>query len=120
MNYETSATKRSDSEAVQEDVQVQPVSFTPTIRYSHNENYTKLRGELEYSQIDERCKLRYISVGEEKFDDYGGSVILRETAKLSGFERGDFVEIHGRLLSGPQGDLGYARSYEVFNIQPIR
>ena len=121
LNYETPADNRSDSSSTtRKGTRVQPVSFTPTIRYSHSDDYTTLRGELDYSQAHQYWKLRYIPFDDEKMDDYGGSVILRDTAKLSGFERGDFVEVRGRLLGGPEGDVAYKRSYEVQNIQSIK
>ena len=121
LNYEAPADNRSDSSSTtRKDTRVQSVSFTPTVRYSHSDDYTTLRGELDYSQAHQYWKLRYIPFDNEKMDDYGGSVILRDTAKLSGFERGDFVEVRGRLLSGPEGDVAYKRSYEVQDIRSIK
>lgn len=129
MNYEVPATENTPSpespvyepsQPIQFDAQVRPISYTSPVLYDHELDYSRLRGELEYSEIDQRWKLRYISIDEEKSDDYGGSVILSETAHLSGFERGEFIEVHGRILSGPKDDYGYARTYEVTDIQRVQ
>jgi hypothetical protein len=121
LSYETPAGDESDTKStVHRDTQVQPVQFTPRIRYSHNEDYSCLRGELELSHIDKRWKIRYIPATDGKTDDYGGSLFLNETEKLSGFERGDFIEVRGRILSGPQADVRYERSYEIQDIRSIK
>ena len=45
--------------------------------------------------------------------------MLGESSLLSGQKQGDFIEVHGRLLSGENGDLGYAPVYEVARLRPI-
>ena len=86
--------------------------------YGYDPNYAWLRGKLEYSQVDRQWKLRYIPV-EGDGDDYGGSVALSDSAALSGYERGDLVEVHGRVQS-QQVKKGFAPLYEVADIKPLR
>jgi len=92
-------------------------SFTPVASYGRDPEYRWLRGRLEYSQIDRRWKLRYIPVDGET-DDFGGSVVLAKES-LAGVERGDFVEVHGKLAGRPKGDTGYAPLYEVTQIKRL-
>ncbi len=93
------------------------VEFTSQGRYGHDPDYSRLRGKLEYSQIDQRWKLRYIPV-DGTTDQFGGSVVLSDPKVLTGCERGDFVEVRGRLGSkGP--DDGYAPTYEVTRIKRV-
>jgi hypothetical protein len=94
----------------------QGTSFASANRYSHDPHYRWLRGSLEYSQIDKRWKLRYIPI-DGTSDAYGGSVVLADDALLSGYERGDFVEVRGRI--GPKPDSGddYSPLYEVTEIK---
>jgi hypothetical protein len=87
-------------------------------RFGHDPDYRWLRGRLEYSQIDRCWKLRYIPIDGET-DSYGGSVMLAETPKLSGFERGDFVEIRGRVVPPQSGGKTFAAGYEVSDIQRL-
>ena len=93
------------------------VDFTSQGGYGHDPDYSRLRGKLEYSQIDRRWKLRYIPV-DGTTDRFGGSVVLSDPKVLTGCERGDFVEVQGRL--GPKGaDDGYAPTYEVTRIKRV-
>ncbi|MEA1951184.1 MAG: hypothetical protein U9N87_07355 [Planctomycetota bacterium] len=70
--------------------------FKDASRYGHAGDHDWLKGRLEYSQAQRRWKLRYIPI-DGQTDQYGGSVILRKSSLLSGFERGDYVEVNGRL-----------------------
>lgn len=92
--------------------------FTPRAGYGHDPEYAWLRGKLEYSQIDRRWKLRYIPVDGET-DKYGGSVLLPDASVLAGCERGDFVEVRGRV---GRRDLkkSYAPTYEVAEIERFK
>ncbi len=86
-------------------------------RYGHGPAHEWLRGRLEYSQIDRRWKLRYIPV-DGKTDQYGGSVVVSDPSKLTGCERGDFVEVRGRV--GEEApEKGYAPTYEVAEVQHL-
>ena len=103
---------------------VLPVSATEQVRapadgrYAHDADYGRLRGRLEYSQIDRAWRLRYIPI-DGATDAYGGSVVLSRTPKLSGLERGDFVEVHGRLLPPREGGTTYAAGYELQDIRRL-
>jgi hypothetical protein len=57
------------------------VDITASTCYAHADDYSWLRGEVEYSRISKGWRLRYASVDED--DKYGGSVTLSgETEKL--------------------------------------
>lgn len=88
-------------------------------RYAHDPEYRWLRGRLQYSQITGRWKLRYIPV-EGTTDEFGGSVVLSNPSALSGYERGQFVEVRGRLAATPQDDdEGYAPEFEIAEIRRV-
>jgi len=91
--------------------------FTPHTNYGHDPAYAWLRGKLEYSQIDSRWKLRYIPI-DGKTDKYGGSVVLADPALLGGCERGDFVEINGRL-GGQDPKNGFAPTYHATGVKRL-
>jgi hypothetical protein len=84
--------------------------------YGYDPQYGWLRGRLEYSQIDRRWKLRYIPIDGET-DKFGGSVILTTTTLLSGYERGDFVEVHGKLVPPKPESRSFSADYEVQKIE---
>lgn len=88
------------------------------MRYSYDPAYGWLRGRLEYSEVARRWKLRYIPI-DGRVDQYGGSVVLGESTLLSGRQKGDFVEVRGRLLTGENGHWGYAPVYQVAQLRPI-
>ncbi len=93
-------------------------SFISSARYGHDPDYRWLKGKLEYSQIDQSWKLRYIPV-EGETDDYGGSVVLDEKSLGSGLERGHFVEVQGRVAAGAEPERGYAPAYEVAELKRL-
>jgi hypothetical protein len=74
---------------------------------------------LEYSEIDHKWKVRYIPV-DSVTDQYGGSVVLTNTALLSGHERGQFVEVRGKLVPAGPDRRGYSPDFEVQAIQAIK
>ncbi len=85
--------------------------------YGFDRQYQWLRGKLDYSQIDRCWKLRYIPA-DGTTDKFGGSVVLSEATVLSGLERGDFVEVKGRI--GATAKKGsYAPTYDVADIRRI-
>ena len=92
--------------------------FTPRADYGHDPDYAWVRGKLEYSEIDRSWKLRYIPVDGET-DKYGGSMVLPDPSVLTGCQRGEFVEIHGRV--GHQDlNKGYAPTYEVAEVKRLK
>jgi len=85
--------------------------------YGYDTSYAWLRGRLEFSPIDQQWKLRYIPLDGET-DDYGGSVVLEDEVKLAGCERGDFVEIHGRVLpEAPKS--GFSPVYGITSLKRL-
>ncbi len=87
--------------------------------YSYDPQYGWLRGRLEYSQIDHHWKLRYIPV-DGVTDQYGGSVILGNTTVLSGYERGDSVEVRGTLTSTNPDNRTFSPTFEIQTIKRLR
>ena len=64
--------------------------------YGYSTDYRRLRGRLEYLEKEQCWKLRYIPI-DGVTDQYGGSVVLEQSAALAGFRRGDLVEVRGEL-----------------------
>ena len=94
-------------------------SFSPRANYGHDPEYRWLRGRLEYSEIDRRWKLRYIPI-DGATDEFGGSVVLSDASRLSGYERGRFVEVHGGLGRPPEDeDRGYAPEFQIHEIKRL-
>lgn len=83
--------------------------------YGYDPQYQWLRGLLDYSQAERCWRLRYIPAGSPA-DALGGSVILCNPASLSGFERGQMVEVRGRLVQKNNGRCA-ATVYEVSEIR---
>lgn len=83
-------------------------------RYGYDPDYARLRGRLEYSNIDRQWKLRYIPIDGET-DAFGGSVLVTNPDALGDYERGQFVEIHGRLAE-KSSPGSFAPTYEVASI----
>jgi hypothetical protein len=95
------------------------VSFSPRAQFGHEPDYRWLRGRLEYSGIDRKWKLRYIPI-DGTTDQFGGSVVLPDASVLSGYERGQFVEVRGTLGPTPEDeDRGYAPEYHVEQIERL-
>lgn len=97
----------------------QPSSSSRSSRYGYDREHTRLRGKLEYSEVAKRWKLRYIPINGET-DQHGGSVVLAESSLLAGLQKGDFIEVHGRLMTDEQGQWGYAPVYKVAQLSPLR
>ena len=95
-----------------------PKSFSPRARYGHDPDYGWLRGRLEHSQGDQRWKLRYTPI-DGVTDDFGGSVVFSDTSLLSGYERGEFVEVRGKLGSVAPDAHGYAPDFEIHQIKRL-
>lgn len=87
-------------------------------RFGWADDYSRLRGQLEYLEGDRCWKLRYIPV-DRKTDDFGGSVVIEDSSSLSGFERGDFVEVQGRITEAPEEGTDFAPVYEVTSIRGL-
>lgn len=84
-------------------------------RFGWADDYSRLRGQLEYLEGDRCWKLRYIPV-DKKTDDFGGSVVIQDAERISGFERGDFVEVQGRIAQESEEGTDFAPVYEVTSI----
>ena len=85
---------------------------------SHNENYTSLKGELQYLHGANVWNLRYASVDEE--DRFGGSVTLVEMSRQSSLQSGQMVEVHGEVLDQESKPLGgQSFKFRVRSIEPM-
>jgi hypothetical protein len=80
--------------------------------YGYDEKYQRLQGKLEFSQSQQRWKLRYIPIDGET-DAFGGSVVLPENEKLNGFSAGDFVIIQGRVNTSRGPADGFSPPYLI-------
>ena len=87
-------------------------------RFAWTDDYSRLRGQLEYLERDRCWKLRYIPVDRET-DKFGGSVVIKDSNSLSGFERGDFVEVSGRITRESEEGADFAPVYEVAKISAL-
>ncbi len=87
--------------------------------YGYEPSYAALRGRLEYSQSARQWKLRYIPI-DGTTDQFGGSVLLPDSAKLEGFKPGDFVLAHGAIAAASPSSRGFSPRYELSQIEPVR
>jgi len=92
------------------------VPFSSISKYGYDRQYTRLKGKLEYSQIDHKWKLRYIPI-DGNTDSHGGSVVISDSTLLSGCERGDFVEIWGSLAKQAKKGPEFAPLYNVSQVR---
>ncbi|HID74663.1 MAG TPA: hypothetical protein EYP56_01550 [Planctomycetaceae bacterium] len=113
-----SGTESGGQEAVKRAVATESSDegFAPASHYGYDPEYKWLRGRLEYSQIDRRWKLRYIPI-DGQTDRFGGSVILEKTDLLSGYQRGDYVEVQGQVGRSNADKGGFAPEYHVTRIR---
>lgn len=81
-------------------VRREPVQQNPPriARFGHAKDYTRLRGQLEYSAQDRVWKIRYIPIHGQQ-DAYGGQFILSDRSKLEAFQVGDYVTIEGAIIA---------------------
>ena len=96
--------------------------FSPTPHeaglHAYHDDYLWIRGQLEYSAIERRWKLRYIPVDapEGRMDSFGGSVVLNNADILQQFKHGDFVMVKGNLASDAAAANGFAPLYNVQDV----
>ncbi len=93
----------------------------PTKRYGYDPDYQWVQGELQFSESEQRWKLRYIphDAPASKIDQFGGSVALADSPLLAGHHPGDFVTIHGRLGGSAGGALDFAPVYNPLRIARV-
>lgn len=85
--------------------------------YSHDPQYSRLSGRLEYSQVERQWKLRYIPI-DGNTDRYGGSVVL-DSSQVQGFAPDDFVSVRGQVSARAHSG-SFSPVYEVAQIEPLR
>jgi hypothetical protein len=82
---------------------------------SHAPDYSWVCGEVEYSRLDNACRLRYGPPGEA--DPFGGSIILTNDAIVRGLQDGQIVRVYGRLVR--QGEARTAAPYWVESVELV-
>jgi len=87
------------------------MATTPAARYGHADDYSWLKGKLEYSAARKEWKLRYIPL-DGTTDEYGGSVIL-DHVNVSDYSAGDFVAVRGKLAGRDAEARDFSTSYQV-------
>lgn len=85
---------------------------------SYDPRYRWLQGRLEYSQSDQKWRLRYIPIDGET-DDYGGSVVLPDAKSLAGYRAGQLVLVHGAVRPKNASAGSYAPDYSLEQIEPV-
>ena len=81
--------------------------------YGHANDYHWLNGQVQYSRISKAWRLRYAPLDE--IDPYGGSVTLVDDGTLGSLKDGQYVRVHGQLVSSP--DKAVAPPYKVDSVQ---
>lgn len=82
------------------------------------QQYSWLRGEIEYSRIDRRWKLRYIPIDGET-DPFGGSVVLSNAGDSWQLTPGEWVEVHGQVVEPASQGQGFAPLYEIARLHRL-
>ena len=88
-------------------------------RYGYDDNYRKLRGQLEYLAGNRQWKLRYIPI-DGVTDDHGGSVVLDDGDALAQYQHGDYVEVSGQLGERPEKAHDYAPQFVMSSVRAVR
>jgi hypothetical protein len=96
--------KATDKEPGPEDPKV-PEERKAEVSFAHGEDYSWLRGEVEYSFLSKGWRLRYAPLGKE--DKYGGSLTLVD-GDLHNLRDGQLVHAQGFLVPG-KDDRGHPR-----------
>jgi hypothetical protein len=82
--------------------------------FAHGEDYSWLRGEVEYSFLSKGWRLRYAPLDEE--DKYGGSLTLVD-GQQHHLRDGQLVQVNGFLVPG-KDDRGHPR-FRVLQMKPL-
>lgn len=88
-----------------------PVEQRPA-PYGYADDYSWLKGKLEYLSSKQQWKLRYIPI-DGQTDEYGGSVVIDNQAAVASYKAGDFVAVEGTLDPSTTGPGSFAPSYRV-------
>ena len=86
--------------------------------FSFAADYSSLSGQLEYSRSSRQWKLRYIPI-DGQTDDYGGSVLLGDSADLAQFKPGDHVSVRGSLAGGPSAGGSFSPRYRLDRVERL-
>jgi hypothetical protein len=87
--------------------------------FGYDPQYAWLRGKLEYSLAERRWKLRYIPISGPT-DAFGGSVVLVDIPQPDALRPGAFVTVYGQLDPQEVQRGGFAPTYRVQQIEPVR
>lgn len=81
----------------------------------HAADYSWLIGELQYVQVRDAWRLRYLPADEE--DAHGGTVTLIETPQLTGYRSGQLVRVEGQLVDPHSHEP--SPTYRIQSLQAI-
>jgi len=86
--------------------------------FSHDDDYARLRGQLQYEASKQRWRLRYIArdADDDQIDQFGGSVILHDEQLPDKYKSGDYVVVEGKLGDPSTKDTDFAPLYHVSRI----
>jgi hypothetical protein len=86
--------------------------------FGYDPQYRWLKGKLEYSQSTHSWRLRYIPP-DGNTDNYGGSVMLPDSAKVAGLQAGDTVYAEGAMGAPGGSQNSFAPQYALARIEKI-
>ncbi|MBX3412136.1 MAG: hypothetical protein KF708_05405 [Pirellulales bacterium] len=84
--------------------------------YGYDPQYRWVKGQLEYSEVGRRWKLRYIPI-DGATDDHGGSVLLPDDTDMGDLRPGDYVTAYGQLGEYDESSKGFAPLYYADRIE---
>lgn len=96
-----------------------PVTVKPSPNFGHAEDYSWLRGQVEYSRLSNGWRLRYATMDET--DSYGGCVTLSGDSSLQRLQDGQYIQVQGHFCNAEDKGTSppyRADSFEI--IQPMK
>ena len=96
---------------------VQKTSFKADVPYGYDTSYQWLRGQLDYAPGNGGWRINYVPPYGER-DRLGGSVAIANPQALTGLQRGDHVELRGRVVQRWTGGA-MTSVYQVATAQRI-
>lgn len=86
--------------------------------FGYDPQYRWVKGQLEYSEVGRRWKLRYIPI-DGATDDHGGSVLLPDGTEMGDLRPGDYVTLYGQLGEHEENSKGFAPLFYADRIEPL-
>ena len=86
--------------------------------FGYDSQYRWLKGKLEVFSVHSNLAAAYIPP-DGATDNYGGSVVIADASKVSGFQPGDSVYVDGTPGPTAAGQGSFAPLYNVNRIQKL-